>query len=158
MNTFILKWQGPYNDDTIRQVRKIKGLYLITGYQKFKRIKAMQFSGICESRHFLTERLRNESKHFVLRDAQYWVAMLVSEKEITRTELELVESMINNFWRPELSSIKQFHMGEPTLLINRWYNTQGMLRRKITNKEQKVSDIIYWDGTTWLLADRLRQI
>ena len=75
MKTYIVKWQGPFDDFEIEKLGAAFGLYLITGYQKGKRSKDIQYCGITEKD--LSKRLaRHHKKELVTREREYWFGFL----------------------------------------------------------------------------------
>ena len=39
MRTYIVNWQGPYNDEDLNNIDDNLGLYLIISYQKYKKME-----------------------------------------------------------------------------------------------------------------------
>jgi len=156
MKTYIINWQGPYEDEDLNTIDDNSGLYLITGYQKHKKTELIQYCGITEQ-NFAT-RLNNNhhKKELITRDRKFWIGKIKSDKKITRDDLEIVEKLIIYFWQPILNEKKKYSLPSPTVVINRWYYTNGVIRKRIKHEAQKLHDVIFWDGTDWHLSDRLR--
>jgi hypothetical protein len=152
MKTYIVKWQGPFDDFEIEKLNAAFGLYLITGYQKAKRTKDIQYCGITEKD--LSKRLaKHHKKDLVTREREYWFGQIVSTSELQRVDLELVESLIVYFWQPQLNEKKKKNPPEPTVVISRWYDKNKKLRRRNTHEGQNLDDVIFWDGEEWHIGD-----
>ncbi len=156
MNSYVIEWSGPYDDDEISDVDESKGLYLITGFQKFKRTHAIQYCGITERNFKKRFNDVEHKKEFVTRERKYWLGKILSNTTVLRNDLELVEGLIIYFWQPELNVLKKSTPPNPTVIINRWYDKDGNLRRRIMYEAQRLHDVIFWDGESWHLSDSLK--
>lgn len=156
MNSFVIEWSGPYDDDEISDINESNGLYLITGFQKFKRNHVIQYCGITERNFRKRFNDLDHKKELVTRERKYWLGNIRSNTTIVRKDLELVESLIVFFWQPELNVHKKRTPPSPTVIINRWYNKEKNLRRKIMYEAQRLHDVIFWDGESLHLSDSLK--
>lgn len=156
MKNYIVNWQGPYDDTELSNIDDNLGLYLITGFQKFKKTNLIQYCGITEQ--LFSKRLGNShhKKDLITRDRKYWIGKIVSESQVQRVDLEFVESLIVYFWQPDLNEKKKQKPPSPTVVINRWYDINGILRKRIIHEAQKLHDVIFWDGEYWHLSDSLK--
>jgi hypothetical protein len=156
MRTYIVNWQGPYNDEDLNNIDDNLGLYLITGYQKHKKTELIQYCGITEQNFATRLNSNHHKKELITRNRKFWIGKIKSDKKIIRDDLEIVEKLIVYFWQPVLNEKKKYSLPSPTVVINRWYDTNGNLRKRITHEAQKLHDVIFWDGMYWHLSDRLR--
>ena len=83
------------------------------------------------------------------REREYWFGQIISDKELLRNDLEIVESLIVFFWQPHLNDLKKKFPPEPIIVINRWYDKNEKLRMKKIHEGQKLDDVIFWDGKVW---------
>lgn len=152
MKTYIVKWYGPFADEEVEQINFSNGLYLITGFQKGKRIKDIQYCGITEV--VLAKRLaRHHKKELVTREREYWLGQVVTDMLPMRQDLELIESLIIYFWQPQLNEQKRKNAPAQTVVINRWYDKAGNLRRRSQHQAQQLDDVIFWDGEDWHIGN-----
>lgn len=155
MKTYVIQWNGPYDDSSIFNVDDGIGLYLITGYKKFERNNSIQYCGITEQ-NFKTRLTNGHHKSAsITREREYWIGRIKSDRPISRFDLELTESLLIYFWQPALNEKKRKNPPEPTVIINRWYSTSGLLRKRIIHEAQKLHDVIYWDLDYWHLSEKL---
>jgi hypothetical protein len=156
MKLYIVNWFGPYTDENIKSCDISLGLYLITGKQKHERSKSIQYCGIAKLA--VHKRISNghHKKELITRERQYWIGQVVSTNKLTRADLEIIEDLIIYFWQPKLNEKKKFKFPSPTVVLNRWFNTDKVLRHKIKYEGQKLNDVIYWDGKHWHLSNSLK--
>lgn len=148
MKTYIVKWFGPFTDAEVEQVNFANGLYLITGYQKGKRTQDIQYCGITETN--LAKRLaRHHKKDLVTREREYWLGKIVTDIQPARQDLELIENLIIYFWQPQLNEQKRKNPPDQTVVISRWHDKAGNLRRRTQHQAQQLEDVIFWDGDNW---------
>lgn len=152
MKTYIVKWYGPFTDEEVEQHSFANGLYLITGLQKGKRIKDIQYCGITEG--VLAKRLtRHHKKDLITREREYWLGKVETDMLLLRQDLELIESLIIYFWQPQLNEQKRKNAPAQTVVINRWYDKVGNLRRRSQHQAQQLNDVIFWDGEDWHIGN-----
>ena len=156
MNTYIIKWRGPFNDNELLNNDESHGLYLITGFQKYKRTENIQYCGITERKFFQRLNDVEHKKGLVPRERQFWLGKIISNSEVMRSDLEKVESLIIYFLQIELNVLKKVNAPKPTAIINRWYDKEGNLRKNIRHEAQKLEDVIMWDGELWHFSNRLK--
>ncbi len=157
MKLYIVNWQGPYNDETLRDNPDSLGLYLITGFQKHERNKSIQYCGITKS--LVRNRIINghHKKDKITREREYWIGKVISTTKVNRRDLEIIESLIVYFWKPELNDRKKYRCPSPTVVLSRWHNRKGELRLKVRYEGQRLQDVIYWDGEHWHLSNSLKR-
>lgn len=153
MKTYVVNWHGPFTDEEVENFNDAFGLYLITGKLKSQKIGDIQYCGITERN--LCDRLkRHHKKSLVSRDRQYWLGQIESSsRRLQRKDLELVESLVIYFWQVELNERKRKRAPERVVIVNRWFNKDGILRMRKTHIGQHLNDVIFWDGEEWHLGN-----
>jgi len=153
METYVVNWSGPYDLDSIDNLSDKSVIYLITGYQEAKKTIST-YIGITE--RFVGSRFYDKGhKHnFINRDLKIWLGN-VKNKTPDRGDLELLESLLVYFWQCDLNDKKKVYPPTATAVINRWYNKNGKLRRRIVHEAQVLDDVIYWDGNVWHVSKKM---
>jgi hypothetical protein len=153
MKTYVVNWQGPFNDDEIENLKTKFGLYLITGYEKRKRTKKIHYCGITSLG--LSGRIaRHHKKDMVTREREYWIGQIVAPDNLVRDDLEFVESLIVYFWDPTFNEKKTKNPPHnPTAVINRWYDKDNQLILSKIHEVHALGDVIFWDGQMWHLGN-----
>ena len=153
MKTYIVNWNGPYDIERLDKGYNKSIIYLITGFQKSRKTIST-YIGITE--RCVTSRFydRNHKHCLITRDKKIWLGT-VKNKKPNRNDLELLESLLVYFWQCDLNQKKKVNPPEPTAIINRWYNTNNQLRKRISHPAQHLDDVIYWDGEYWHHSQRM---
>ncbi len=154
MKSYVIRWSGPYTDDNYPLNKG--GLYLITGFKRYDRIRDIQYIGITEKD--FAQRLKNHhKKNYVTKDRLFWFGEIDADYKLKRKDLELVESLLIYFWDSPLNEKKRIYPPKETCIaINRWCKPNGELRKRMTHEGQQLHDVIMWDGEQWHLSKSLR--
>lgn len=154
MRTYLVQWSGPFEQEDIPD--KSFGLYLITGKEKGAHNPTIGYCGIT-TQNF---RVRLGSQHHkarkITRERKYWIGEVFSNSKLNRSDLELVEGLIIYAQQLKLNERKKKRPTNPCLVISRWFNTNGAVRKRDHHIAQEIEDVIYWDGEFWHIADKMR--
>lgn len=147
--TIILHWKGPYSPEELSDMPDAKcGAYLATGKIKYKQADEIQYCGITEGRFWT--RIRNHHKvHEINRNQMFWIAKVAYPQKITRSLLELAESIIIYFWQPTLNERKKINQPKPVTLVNHWFKKDGQPRFRQNSLCKNLDDVLSWDGELW---------
>jgi hypothetical protein len=150
MKTIILKWYGPYTDETLERDNEFgNGIYLITGKLRYEREACIQYCGITENAFHNRLNNRHHRRNEITRDREYWLSEIIYPISINRNLLDISEKIIVYFWQPPLNERKKISIPEPTTIINHWFNAKGEPRINQRGIYRDLYDVISWDGEYW---------
>lgn len=154
-STFIIEWVGPFFSlDELKEWEKVNNqscdfnFYIITGKLKGKKT-ITHYCGITDNQiGYIYFRFHDKTHkvHNLSRETNIWIGCLSNQKQRTRNNIELCETMIISYWQPEENIKKRaYYPSIPVLLINRWFDTNKKLRTRVIYPAQKLSDVIIYD-------------
>ena len=161
-NCFVIEWKGPFYDiDQIRDEEFENSFYLITGKVPYQRTKScIQYCGISKKRLVFKRLMDKDHTHnFINRDKQIWIGQFSNKNNNLDRHIELAETIIIYYWKPELNENKIEKPPKlPIGIINRWLTTSGNYRKNIKYPAQQLDDVIMYDGENFWATKKLFKV
>jgi len=157
MNGYLVKWYGPYDDDTLVQNDTKNCLYLITGKKKHQRNQSILYCGI--TKRTVSDRVndKNHKSWNVVREIQYWVGVVDYSRKPSEYLLRKLEHILIYFLKTEENSQNKDSLPKRRMiLVNQWYRPDGIRRKNQIHEAQKLQDLIFFSENEWLICNTLK--